>query len=70
MATLLGLIAETIAPIGYLDAKEAAKENLEMCITVWNLIRDQDGDEEAQFLAFTAGMANAMNMGFKLGKER
>jgi hypothetical protein len=34
MASLVGLIAESIAHIGYLDAKEAAKENLEMCIKV------------------------------------
>lgn len=70
MSSLIDLMAEKIAHVGYLEPKEAAKDCLYVCVKVWDLMRELEGDDEAKFLTFSAGMANAMNVGFLLGKER
>jgi len=68
--SFIDLISKTVEDIGYLDAKEAVQENIDMCKKTWDIMSTVSENDEERFLALVAGMTNAMNLGFILGKER
>jgi len=66
---LQSLIADKLNQQGFLEPAVTAQELLSITIESYDILIALDNNE-AKFLCLSAGMSLALQLGFKLGKER